>query len=69
MRLLIVGLWLLVGLVLLVIRLLLALLPTAAMSRGAFSQKTTEVSWVLFIWALAVVGGVTCNLSHSLVSV
>jgi len=64
-RLLIVGLWLLVGLVLLVVRLLLVLLPTAAVSWGAFSQKTTEVCWVLFIWALAIVSGVTCYLTLS----
>ena len=68
-RLLIVGLWLLVRLVLLVARLLLALLPTAAVSWGAFSQKPTEIRWVLFIWALAIVSGVTCYLSHSLVSI
>ena len=68
-RLLIVGLWLFVGLVLLVVRLLLALLPTAVVSWSTFSQKTTEVSSVLFVWAIVIVSRVTCYLSRSLVSV
>ena len=43
--------------ILVAVLLLLALLPTAAMSWDAFAQKTVEISWVLLIRTFATACG------------